>query len=116
VQELQRRLLQVTPAFIYRNGSSLSQASYTSTDAIRQYDGGGYAHDFDIKNRTDFDKFTNLLKSMAWIDGATRMVVVELALYSAPSRLLATIFFMVRSTHHVIVVLATLVINNVTIQ
>jgi hypothetical protein len=100
VVALQNRLIKLTPAFIYRNSSALSQARYTTTDGVWQYDGGGYAHDFDVKNGDTFDNITALLKEMAWIDGATRMVVVELSVYSAPSRLLATVFMMVRFSAH----------------
>ena len=96
VTELQEALLTTTPAFLYRPSHILSQADYRSPTTLQLYDGGGYAHDFDAKNETSFDQITKLLRRAAWLDGATRIVVVELALYNPPTDLLATAFFLVR--------------------
>ena len=91
-----RELLARTPAFVYRNHSALSDAGYLSTNALRVYNGGGYAHDFNVRDAAGFDAATALLRDASWLDGATRFAVVEFALFSAPTRLLATAFFMVR--------------------
>jgi hypothetical protein len=97
VEARKQALSKRTPAFYYRNSKKLSRTNYLSATTLRSYDGGGYAHDFDVKNRTSFEEISNLLREASWVDGATRVIVVEISLYSPPTDLLATTFFMVRS-------------------
>jgi hypothetical protein len=96
IAEEKRWLRQLTPAFVYRPHANLTSATYTSKTSLDMYDGGGYAHDFDIKDAASFDNITSLLQDFGWVDAATRLVVVEMTLYSPPTDLITTAFFMVR--------------------
>jgi Polycystin cation channel len=98
VDDLKGNMTRLTPAFYFRSAKILSKADYLSAKTLRVYNGGGYAHDFDVKNATSFDVITKLLQKAAWLDGATRMAVVEFSLYNPSTDLLATAFFMVRAT------------------
>ena len=96
VEAEQARLAAITPAFYYRDSPNLSDVQYWSATQLRIYDGGGYAHDFDAKNITSFDLVTDELVAAAWLDSATRFVVVEVTLFNPPTKLLLTTYFLVR--------------------
>lgn len=96
IKEEKDWLKTVTPAFQYRSHSELSAARYMSKTSTYLFDGSGYAHDFDVKNLQEFDNITRLLQDYAWIDAGTRLIMLEISLYSPATDLVTSAFFMVQ--------------------
>lgn len=93
---LEKEWLEVTtPAFKYRGNQELSASRYMSKTSSRLFDGSGYAHDFDVKDLAAFDNITKLLEDYAWVDAGTRLIMLELSLYSPATDLVTSAFFMV---------------------
>lgn len=88
-------LQELTPAFTYRDNQNLSASHYMSKTSTRLFDGSGYAHDFDVKDLYAFDNITSLLQDFAWVDAGTRLLMLELSLYSPATDLVTSAFFMV---------------------